>query len=70
MSIKFNCLRVYRTSVKVSNLKSDYNKEYGLYCSRNYLEINVNKTKCMKFRRGGRLAVDDKFYISKKEVKR
>ena len=30
MSIKFNCLRVYRTSVKVSNLKSDYNKEYGL----------------------------------------
>ena len=38
------------------------------YCSRNYLKINVNKTKCMKFRRGGRLAVDDKFYISKKEV--
>ena len=30
MSIKFNCLRVYRTSVKVSNLKNDYNKEYGL----------------------------------------
>ena len=30
ISIKFNCLRVYRTFVKVSSLKSDYNKEYGL----------------------------------------
>ena len=24
------------------------------YCSRNYLKIILNKTKCMKFRRGGR----------------
>ena len=38
------------------------------YCSRNYSKINVNKTKCIKFRRGGRLAVDEKFYISKREV--
>ena len=38
------------------------------YCSRNYLKINVNKTKCIKFRRGGRLAVDEKVYISKREV--
>ena len=34
----------------------------------NYLKINVNKTKCIKFRRGGRLAVDEKFFISKREV--
>ena len=38
------------------------------YCSRNFLKINVNKTKCIKFRRGGRLAIDKKFYISKREV--
>ena len=38
------------------------------YCSRNYLKINVKKTKCIKFRRGCRLAVVEKFYISKKEV--
>ena len=38
------------------------------YCSRNYLKINVNKTKCIKFRRGGRLAFDEKFYISKREI--
>ena len=38
------------------------------YCSRNYLKINVNKTQCIKTRRGGRLAVDEKFYISKREV--
>ena len=37
------------------------------YCGRNYLKINVNKTKCIKFRRGGRLAVDEKFYLSKRE---
>ena len=37
------------------------------YCSRNYLKIIVNKTKCIKFRRGGRLVVDEKFYISKRE---
>ena len=35
------------------------------YCNRNYLKINVNKTKCIKFRRSGRLAIDEKFYISK-----
>ena len=34
----------------------------------NYLKINVNKTKCIKFRRGGSLAVDKKFFISKREV--
>ena len=33
------------------------------YCSRNYLKINVNKTKCITFRRGGHLTVDEKFYI-------
>ena len=38
------------------------------YCSRNYLKIKVNKTKCIKLRRGGRLAVDGKFYISNREV--
>ena len=38
------------------------------YCCRNYLKNNVNKTKCIKFRKGGRLAVNEKFYISKKEV--
>ena len=38
------------------------------YCSRIYLKTNVNKTKCIKFRTGGRLAVDEKFYISKREV--
>ena len=38
------------------------------YCSRNYLKINVNKTKCIKVRRVGRLAIDEKFYISKREV--
>ena len=37
------------------------------YCSRNY-KIKVNKTKFTKFRRGGRLAVDKKFNISKREV--
>ena len=36
------------------------------YCSGNCLKINVNKTKCIKIRRGGRLAVDEKFDISKK----
>ena len=35
------------------------------YRSRNYLKINVNKTKCIKIRRGGRLAVDGK-YIEKR----
>ena len=29
INIKFNCLRVYGTFVKVSSLKRDYNKEYG-----------------------------------------
>ena len=38
------------------------------YCCRTYLKINVNKTKCKKFRRGGRLAVDEKLYISKRGV--
>ena len=38
------------------------------YCSRNWLKINVKKTKCRKFRRGGRLAVDEQFYTSKREV--
>ena len=38
------------------------------YCSRNFLKINVNKTICIKLRRGARLAVDKKFYISKREV--
>ena len=38
------------------------------YCGRNYLKINVNKTKCIKFRRGGRLAVDEKFYKLKKRL--
>ena len=32
------------------------------------MKINVNKTKCVKVRRGGRLAIDEKFYISKREV--
>ena len=38
------------------------------YCSRNYLKIKVNKPNCIKFRRGGRLDVDEKFFISKREV--
>ena len=42
--------------------------DLNTYCSRNYLKINVNKTKCIKFRRSVRLAVDEKFYISKREV--
>ena len=32
------------------------------------MKINVNQTKRIKFRRSGRLAVDEKFYISKREV--
>ena len=32
------------------------------------MKINVNETKCIKFRRGGRLAIDEKFYISKRDV--
>ena len=42
--------------------------DLNTYCSRNYLKINVNKTKCIKFRRFGRLAVDKKFYISRREI--
>ena len=38
------------------------------YCSRNNLKINVNKTECIKFRRGDCLAVDKKIYISNREV--
>ena len=38
------------------------------YCSRKYFKNNVNKTKCIKFRRGGRLAVEEKFYISKEKL--
>ena len=37
-------------------------------CSRNYLKINEKKTKGIKFRRVDRLAVDEKFYISNREV--
>ena len=33
-------------------------KNLNTYWGRNYLKINVNKTKCLKFRRGDRLAVD------------
>ena len=43
-------------------------KNLNKFCSRNYLKINVNKTKCVKVRRSGRLAIDEKFYISKREV--
>ena len=42
--------------------------ELYTYCGRNCLKINVNKTKCMKSRRDGRLAVDEKFYMSNREV--
>ena len=36
------------------------------YCSRNYLKINVKKTKCMKFRRGGCLAMKNSIYRKEK----
>ena len=46
------------------HLKLSFNN-LNTYCSRNFLKINVSKTKCIRFRRGGRLAVDKNFYISK-----
>ena len=45
--------RVMSSSIIRINTES-INLNLNTYCSRNYLKINVNKTKCIKFRRGSR----------------
>ena len=45
INIKFNCLRVNRTFVKVSSLKSDSNKEYFSFLTPINLVSAINRVK-------------------------
>ena len=38
----------------------------GLYCQKNSLQVDVRKTKAMKFRNGGRFRNFDRLYLGEK----
>ena len=48
-----------------SFLQQSLNKP-DLYCSRNFLNVNIAKTKAIKIRRRGRLAKHEKVFLSSK----
>ena len=61
-----NCQVIFQVISSQCQLQQSLNN-LNTYCGRNYLKMYVNKTKCIKFSKAGRLAVDEK-YISKREV--
>ena len=54
-----------------SNNKEDIQNSLDIlseWCLRNHLELNVDKTKIIKFRKGGRISRSDKFFYNEIEI--
>ena len=61
----YNCLLAYREALmlgygSLDNLQS--------YCQSNKIRVNVKKTKCMVFNRGGKLLRGSKFHFGEEEL--